>query len=227
MTQHRQILRLHSQGISQRSIAQSCQCSRNTVSAVLQRASVASLTWPLDVETDAELEAMLFPEKGAKPSTHQMPDFEKVSKELARNGVTLKLLWMEYCEECRQLKQQPFMYSQFCYHFQQYAEKERAAMHIPRKPGDRIEVDWAGDKMYIVDRDTGEAIPVYLFVGVLPFSMYAYAEACISMDMESWIQAHVHMFTYFGGAATMLVPDNLKTGVDHVNDWFTPQINRT
>lgn len=35
------------------------------------------------------------------------------------------------------------------------------------------------------------------------------------------------MFTYFGGAATMLVPDNLKTGVDHVNDWFTPQINRT
>lgn len=227
MTQYRQILRLHSQGISQRSIAQSCQCSRNTVSAVLQRASAASLTWPLDVETDAELEAMLFPEKGAKPSTHQMPDFEKVSKELARNGVTLKLLWMEYCEECRQLKQQPFMYSQFCYHFQQYAEKERATMHIPRKPGDRIEVDWAGDKMYIVDRDTGEAIPVYLFVGVLPFSMYAYAEACISMDMENWIQAHVHMFTYFGGAATMLVPDNLKTGVDHVNDWFTPQINRT
>ena len=34
MTQYRQILRLHSQGISQRSIAQSCQCSRNTVAAV-------------------------------------------------------------------------------------------------------------------------------------------------------------------------------------------------
>ena len=227
MTQYRQILRLHSQGISQRSIAQSCQCSRNTVSAVLQRASIANLKWPLDVETDAELEALLFPEKKEKASSHRMPDFEKVSKELARSGVTLKLLWMEYCEECRQLNQQPFMYSQFCYHFQQFAEKERATMHIPRKPGDRIEVDWAGDKMYIVDRDTGEAIPAYLFVGVLPFSMYAYAEACLSMDMENWIGAHVHMFTFFGGAATMLVPDNLKTGVDHANDWFTPQINRT
>ena len=227
MTQYRQILRLHSQGISQRSIAQSCQCSRNTVSAVLQRASIANLKWPLDVETDAELEALLFPEKKEKASSHRMPDFEKVSKELARSGVTLKLLWMEYCEECRQLNQQPFMYSQFCYHFQQFAEKERATMHIPRKPGDRIEVDWAGDKMYIVDRDTGEAIPAYLFVGVLPFSMYAYAEACLSMDMENWIGAHVRMFTYFGGAATMLVPDNLKTGVDHANDWFTPQINRT
>lgn len=100
-------------------------------------------------------------------------------------------------------------------------------MHIPRKPGDRIEVDWAGDKLYIVDRDTGEAIPVYLFVSVLPFSMYAYAEGCLRMDMENWIHVHVNMFQYLGGSAVMLVPDNLKTGVNHTNGWYTPQINRT
>ena len=103
MTQYRQILRLHSQGISQRSIARSCQCSRNTVASVLQRAGAANLTWPLDVETDADLERLLFPEKQEHVSLRRMPDFEKVSKELARSGVTLKLLWMEYCEECRQL----------------------------------------------------------------------------------------------------------------------------
>ena len=227
MTQYRQILRLHSQGISQRSIAQSCQCSRNTVAAVLQRASAANLKWPLDVETDADLGRLLFPEKQEQVSLRRMPDFEKVSKELTRSGVTLKLLWMEYCEECRQLGEQPFMYSQFCFYFQKFAEQERATMHIPRKPGDRIEVDWAGDKLYIVDRDTGEAIPVYLFVGVLPFSMYACAEGCLQMDMENWIHVHVNMFQYFGGSAVMLVPDNLKTGVDHTNDWYTPQINRT
>ena len=179
------------------------------------------------METDAELERLLFPEKQEHVSLRRMPDFEKVSKELARSGVTLKLLWMEYCEECRQLGEQPFMYSQFCYHFQKFAEQERATMHIPRKPGDRIEVDWAGDKLYIVDRDTGEAIPVYLFVGVLPFSMYAYAEGCLRMDMENWIHVHVNMFQYFGGSAVMLVPDNLKIGVDHAGDWYTPQINRT
>ena len=227
MTQYCQILRLHSQGISQRSIAQSCQCSRNTVSAVLHRAKETNLAWPLSAETDAELEQLLFPEKQEQAPLRRMPDFEKVSKELARSGVTLKLLWMEYCEECRQLGEQPFMYSRFCFHFQKYAEQARATMHIPRKPGDRIEVDWAGDKLYIVDRDTGEAIPVYLFVGVLPFSMYAYAEGCLRMDMENWIHVHVNMFRYFGGSAVMLVPDNLKTGVDHNNDWYTPQINRT
>lgn len=227
MTQYREILRLFQAGISQRSIAASCQCSRNTVATVIQRAKQANLKFPLDSQTDTELETLLFPEKHTQPSGRKMPDFECVSKELARDGVTLKLLWTEYCEKCRQARQQPFMYSQFCYHFQQYAEKEHATMHIPRKPGDCIEVDWAGDKMYVVDRDTGEAIPAFLFVGVLPFSMYAYAEACPSMDMENWINAHVNMFRYFGGSAVMLVPDNLKTGVDHTQDWYTPQINRT
>ena len=227
MTQYREILRLYQRGISQRSIALSCKCSRNTVSAVLQRAKEVNLQWPVDEKTDIELEALLFPEKQVQQSTRRMPDYELVSKELNRNGVTLKLLWMEYCEECRQAKQQPFMYSQFCYYFQQYAEKSRATMHIPRKPGDSIEVDWAGDKLYIVDRDTGEASVAYLFVGVLPFSMYAYAEACPKMDMDNWIHAHVNMFRYFGGSTVMLVPDNLKTGVDHTKDWFTPQINRT
>ena len=134
------------------------------MSAVLQRAREANLQWPADEKTDTELEALLFPEKQVQQSTRRMPDYELVSNELNRKGVTLKLLWMEYCEECRQAKQQPFMYSQFCFYFQQYAEKNRATMHIPRKPGDSIEVDWAGDKLYIVDRDTGEASVAYLFV---------------------------------------------------------------
>ena len=50
-------------------------------------------------------------------------------------------------------------------------------MHIPRKPGDQIEVDWAGDPACVVDRDTGEIIPAYIFVGVLSYSLYAYVEA--------------------------------------------------
>ena len=227
MTQYREILRLFQAGISQRSIAASCRCSRNTVAEVVQKAKLANIKFPLDGQTDAELETMLFPDKSTLSTNRRMPDFEKIARELTRNGVTLKLLWMEYCADCRQAKQLPFMYSQFCFHFRQYAEKDRATMHIPRKPGERIEVDWAGDKMYTVDRDTGETIPEYLFVGVLPFSMYAYAEACSSMDMEDWINAHVNMFRYFGGSAVMLVPDNLKTGVDNIQDWYTPKINRT
>jgi hypothetical protein len=37
------------------------------------------------------------------------------------------------------------MYSQFCYHIQKDEQKRRASMHINRKPGEQVEIDWAGD----------------------------------------------------------------------------------
>ena len=48
-------------------------------------------------------------------------------------------------------------------------------MHVRHKPGDRIEVDWAGDTACIKDNITGEPIPVYIFVAALSCSGYAYA----------------------------------------------------
>lgn len=63
MTNYREILRLHIQGISQRSIAASCSCSRNTVSKVLQRANEMDASWPLKENMmDSELHRLLFSE---------------------------------------------------------------------------------------------------------------------------------------------------------------------
>jgi len=227
MTKYREILRLNAQGISQRSIALSCECSRNTVSNVIARANEHSIQWPLGIEvSDVELEKKLFPEKSATNPSRKHPNYEYIDKEMMRKGVTLKLLWNEYCEECRQNNELPLMYSQFCFHYQKHYEKKRATMHIPRKPGEQIEVDWAGTPSYVVDRDTGEMIPAYIFVGVLNYSLYAYVEAFFLRDMESWITAHINMYNFFGGVTRMLIPDNLKTGVDQC-DWYTPKINKT
>lgn len=171
MTKYREILRLYSQGISQRSIALSCEYSRNTVAKVITRAKELSIMWPLGSEiTDGELEKKLFPNSQlSMTAPRKYPDLEYIHKELAKNGVALRLLWSEYCEECRLSNELPLMYSQFCYHYQQFAEKKRATMHISRKPGEQIEVDWAGQTTSIVDRDTGEIIPAYVFVGILSY----------------------------------------------------------
>ena len=143
MTKYREILRLHSSGISQRGIADTCQCSRNTVAKVLARAGEVKLPWPLPTDmTDSDLAALLFPKTSAPSSNHQLPDLEYIHKEMLKAGVTLRLLWVEYCTTCRLAGNQPLMYSQFCYHYQKYAETKRATMHIPRKPGEQIEVDW-------------------------------------------------------------------------------------
>ena len=82
-------------------------------------------------------------------------------------------------------------------------------MHINRKPGEQTEVDWAGQTAAIIDRDTGEIIPVYIFVAVLSCSEYAYVEAFLRQDLECWITAHVNAFQFLGGVSRILTPDNL------------------
>lgn len=40
-------------------------------------------------------------------------------------------------------------------------------MHIPRNPGEHVEVDWAGDPAHIIDPDTGAIREAWIFVGVM------------------------------------------------------------
>ena len=132
MTKYREIIRLQSLRFSERNIARSCNVSRNTVSKVLRKADEMNLSWPLDeTMTDDVLDKLLFP-KDKTATNKRMPDFTYIRKELLRNGVSKKLLWVEYCEECRLNNEEPLMYSQFCYHIQQNEQKHHATMHIPR-----------------------------------------------------------------------------------------------
>ena len=226
MIRYREILRLYSQGISKTAIAQSCECSRNTVSKVVQRAEEVGITWPLAPDlTDTKLQKRLLPQSDLS-SHRQLPDYEAVHKELAKSGVTLSLLWNEYYESCRQDKKTPFMYTQFCKYYREYALQTKATMHIDHKPGEKMEVDWAGQTAALIDTDTGETIPAYIFVAVLSSSGYAYVEAFLSQNLECWITAHVHAYRFFGGVTRVLVPDNLKTGVAQCS-WYTPVINKT
>lgn len=78
-----------------------------------------------------------------------------------------------------------------------------------------------------VDPDTGEIIKAHIFVGVMTYSQYAYVEACMDMKQKSWINAHIHMYEYFGGVARILVPDNCKTAVVHNGGFKDQQINET
>ncbi|NLL04301.1 MAG: hypothetical protein GX270_00610 [Clostridiaceae bacterium] len=46
-----------------------------------------------------------------------------------------------------------------------------------------MEVDWSGDKLSIKDRNTGEKLPIYVFVATLPYSQLFYAEGFIIMPL--------------------------------------------
>ena len=226
MVDYREILRLY-ELYSQRQIAASVGSSHHTVKEVLETAKSKGIKWPLEDNVSNEmLQSILFPDKFASVSGYLEPDYEHIHTELAKPGVTLSLLWAEYNEQCISADKKPYMMTQFGDKYRRWARITKATMRIHHKPGDAMEVDWAGQTLPVYDAITGEPAKGYLFVAVLPCSCYAYAELCPDMKQESWLSCHIHAYSYFGGVPRLLIPDNLKTGVVS-NTKYETVLNRT
>jgi transposase len=207
-------------------IAASVGCTRQTVISVLQKAKQKGISCAEAAELSDKDLAAAINEGGLSRLQYRMPNYEQIHKELSKSGVTLSLLWIEYCDECRKAGALPYQSTQFNMYYGEYVRKTGATMHIERKPGESLEVDWAGGTYPIWDTQTGEAIDVYVFVSALSYSGYAYAEAFWSMKSDDWIQAHVHAYEFYGGVTRLLIPDNLRTGVDR-NTPTETVINKT
>jgi transposase len=97
-------------------------------------------------------------------------------------------------------------------------------MRLSYAAGERMFVDFAGDKAAYVDPTTGEAVAAEVFVAVLGASGMLYAEATRGQDLASWVGAHVHAWEFYGGVAEVTVPDNLRAGVTKAC-WYDPELN--
>lgn len=213
MIQYRKILELHFNHVSQRTISTSVGSSRNTVSDVIKQAEKLGIDSLTDEMSNRWLEEFLFPEKLAIEKGFFPPDWETIHKELQKKNVTLKLLHMEYDQRARDGGKVPYAYRTFAENYGKYAKKYKATMPIRRKPGEVLEIDWAGSTLSITDRGNGEQLTVYIFVATFPYSQYSYVEGFLDMKSANWLTGHIHAFEYFGGVPETLVPDNLKTGV--------------
>ena len=61
---------------------------------------------------------------------YSMPDYEWVHKEMQKSGVTLSLLWVEYCERCRQNGELPYKSTQFNKYYAGYADIQASVENI-------------------------------------------------------------------------------------------------
>lgn len=208
------ILELHEAKLSRNTIAKSRHMSCHSVSDVINIAKEKGITYSDVRELDeAEVYRMFFPDKFAVEYLYEEPDYDYIHAELRRTGVTLKLLWEEYKDECVKNGTLPMGYTKYCEGYRKHTVVNNLTNHLDNKPGVKIEVDWSGPTMSYCDTATGEIVTVYLFVGTLPYSQYSYVEPTLDMKMDSFLRCHVHMYEYFQGATTRLVCDNLKTGV--------------
>ncbi len=213
MTNYREMLRLRQLGLTSSQIAEGLGASRTTVRRVLSQAETQELSYEAAMAlSERALKRALYPPADQTP-VFTMPDYDWVHRELTRPGVTLQLLWFEYCDKCRDAGDIPYQITQFKKYYREWATQTKATMHLNRKPGELMEVDWAGQTAAIIDDETGESIDAFVFVAVLPYSGFGYVEAFLDRTQSSWIAAHVNAYEYFGGVTRILVPDNLKTGV--------------
>ena len=95
-------------------------------------------------------------------------DYEHIHEELAKSGVTLTLLWSEYCLACEQAGKIPYQHTQFNEHYHMFAAMHRATLRLKHKSGDQTQVNWVGDTLSISDPVTGGTMKAYMFVACLP-----------------------------------------------------------
>ncbi|ASN39655.1 hypothetical protein CGQ24_11920 [Arthrobacter sp. 7749] len=93
------ILKLRADGLSGRAISTSLGASRRSITTVLEAAEQRNISWDeVREKSENEVYALLFPGRGDHQSVFAQPDWRVIHHELAKVGVTLKLLHGEYLD---------------------------------------------------------------------------------------------------------------------------------
>ncbi len=225
MSKVKQVLRLHAQGVSNRKIAAVLGIYKGTVNSYVQK--ITNQQYSIDellALEDPELERVLF---AGNPAYKQerfdefkemIPYFEK---ELKKRHVTRYIIWQEY----RQDHPEGYSYSQFCYHLQQVINARKPGSIIHYNPAEKLLVDFAGDTVSYIDRETGEVLKAQVFVACLPYSDYTFIKAVPSQRTDDFLHALTCCLDHLGGTPKIIVPDNLKAAVVKA-DRFEPELNR-
>ena len=226
MRKLKEVLRLHSLGLSQHQIAHSCSISQSTVHEYVSAAQAVGVKWPLpDGWDDQQTEQALFPRRPAPAvwRKHPEPDWAKIHEELqTHKDLTLQLVW----QEGRENTPDGYGYSRFCDLYRRWLKKLDLVLRQEHRAGEKMFVDYAGATIPIHDPESGEVHAAAVFVGVLGASSYTFAEATTGQDLRNWIGSHTRAFEFFGGTVEVVVPDNLKSAVTHPS-YYEPDLNPT
>lgn len=210
-------------GRSNRQVAASLGISHGSVSNTASRGRALGLDWEaIKALGDDALEQRLYGPRSTKRAGRPFPDPAYLHTELRRVGVTLQLLHLEY------LEQHPdgFRYTAFCAHYNAWLSRQKPTMRQVHRAGEKLFVDYSGNKPQIVDPQTGEVTEVELFVAVLGASNFTYAEATRTQKVRDFIASHVRALEHIGGVPKAIVPDQLKSGVSR-SCRYEPGLQRT
>jgi len=221
----KQIITLHLDGFSNRKIAQTLDISRNTINTYIKLFKASDYR-PKELLIMEETRLReLFPSTTTINNDRYdelMHYFEKVNHARHHPGFTFQFHYMEYSAQAKN----PYSYTQFMEHYNRKHKKVKGSMKLEHQAGNELYIDFAGKKLEIVNKETGELIPVEVFVSILPHSHYTYVEACYSQKRQDMITCLGNALGFYGGVPKAIVSDNLKSAVTRASK-YEPIINRT
>jgi len=221
----KQIITLHKDGISNRQIGKLLSISRNTINSYIKliKASDNTLNQLLSMDNH---------ELGELFTSHTTIDnkrfnelttwFEKINLQRNLPGFTFLYHYQEYHNQVSN----PYSYTQFMEHYHKKYDIPKGSLKLEHEAGKEVYIDFTGKRLHLIDKETGELIPVEVFVAILPNSQYTYVEACMSQKREDLIACMGNALSFFGGVPKAIVSDNLKSAVTRASK-YEPEINRT
>lgn len=223
MNKLKRIIQLLSAGQSTRSIAKETSISRNTVREYITLIHATGIGFSeLLTYSEEQLSNLIFDPPGQKTVSDKRRTIledrlKELAKELSGRHITRQLLWQEYRIE----HPDGYGYSQFCYILSEYVLRQDVSMHFLHKPGEKLQVDFAGRQLSYIN-ESGQEIKCQVFVGVLPFSGYTYIEAVHSQKQEDFLSCLENALKYIGGVPQCIVSDNLRSAVKR-SDRYDPE----
>ncbi|MBC7917077.1 MAG: IS21 family transposase [Rhodoferax sp.] len=213
-------------GQSHQQIADALAISKGVVTKYVGLAVAAALDWPaVQAMDEATLERRLLSAAQQVP-TYTRPDYGRIHQELRRKGVTLMLLWEEYCaqvsdEHTPEHPTRPWRYSQFCENYRQFAKRLKRSMRQNHRAGEKLFIDFAGPTVPLTVG--GQA---NIFVAAMGASGYCFAFATATQTAADWLNATARALTFYGGVSQLIIPDNPRALVTVANR-YEPQLTDT
>lgn len=228
MQRIKQIIRYHHEGMAIKRIVKLTRTSRNTVKQYLNKYRELGLAASEIESLDQYALHQLFSDAPPKELTKKDPRYERLEpllpgivKALRRRGMTIEKQWQQYAS----LEIDHYQRTQFGAYVRQFIGRSKSSMLVEHKAGDKLYVDYTGDKLHLTDTDTGELLPVEVFVGILPCSQLIYVRACYSQCTEDLVDCARRCLEYLGGSPSAIVTDNLKAAVIK-SSRYEPRLNQ-
>ena len=141
---------------------------------------------------------------------------------LKKRGVTKGMVYEHY------KLQYPDGYqsSAFLERLNRFMQIGKPSMKMTHKAGDKMFVDFTGQKLQLVDELTGEISELEVFVAILGCSQLTFVMAVHSQCKEDFILGCERALHFFGGVPLAIVPDNLKSAVTKASK-YEAQLNDT